>query len=48
MIGYLTQELFLSFGSPFYFNSIFIHPASIRLLDAPFGGSILALIPLAM
>lgn len=45
-IGYLTQELFLSFGSIFYFNSLFIHPASLRLLDAPFSASILALLPL--
>lgn len=46
-IGYLTHELFLSYGSTFYYNSIFIHPNSTSsLLDGPFSGSKLALIPL--
>jgi len=46
-IGYLTHELFLSYGSTFYYNSIFIHPgSSSSLLDGPFSGSKLALIPL--
>lgn len=46
-IGYLTHELFLSYGSTFYYNSIFIHPSSpSSLLDGPFSGSKLALVPL--
>ena len=46
-IGYLTHELFLSYGSTFYFNSIFFHPESnSSLLDAPFSESSLAYIPL--
>ena len=46
--GYLTQDLFLSFGSTFYINSIFVHPISFTtLFDAPFSGSYLALIPLS-
>lgn len=45
--GYLSNELFLAYGSTFYINSIFIHPATINTtLDAQFGGSILALIPI--
>ena len=47
-LGYLTSELFLSYGSTFYLNSIFTHPlAHTFLFDASFGGSIVSLIPLS-
>jgi len=47
-LGYLTQELFLSYGSTFYLNSIFTHPlAHTFLFDASFGGSLVSLIPLS-
>ena len=46
-IGYFSHELFLSYGSTFYYNSIFIHPSSSSsLLDGPFSGSNLAFVPL--
>ncbi len=46
MLGYQTQELFLSYGSTFYINSIFTHPnANTFLFDASYGGSLLSLIP---
>lgn len=45
-LGYMTNEIFLSFGSTFYINSIFIHPDNLRLLDASNAGSFLGLIPL--
>ncbi len=46
-IGYFTHELFLSYGSTFYYNSIFIHPgSSSSLLDGPFSGSMLCIVPL--
>ena len=45
-IGYFTQEIFQSFGSSFYFNSLFIHPNNIRILDASNAGSSLSQIPL--
>jgi NADH-ubiquinone oxidoreductase chain 5 len=45
--GYLSHELFLASGSTFYLNSIFIHPATLSAtLDAQFGGSLLALLPI--
>lgn len=48
MLGYFSNELFLSYGSPFYLNSIFSHPNSNSFLfDASFGASSLALIPLS-
>jgi hypothetical protein len=31
--GYLAHVVFLSWGSTLYFNSIFIHPNNIALLD---------------
>jgi NADH-ubiquinone oxidoreductase chain 5 len=47
-LGYFSNELFLSYGSPFYLNSIFSHPNSNSFLfDASFGASSLALIPLS-
>jgi hypothetical protein len=47
-LGYLTQELFLSYGSTFYLNSIFTHHlAHTFLFDASFGGSLVSLIPLS-
>jgi NADH-ubiquinone oxidoreductase chain 5 len=43
--GYLFHELFLAYGSTFYFNAIFIHPITLSsTLDAQFGGSLLALV----
>ena len=45
-LGYLANELFLSYGSSFYLNSIFTHPSHLLILDAPFAGSNLALLPL--
>ena len=46
MFGYLTHELFLSFGSTFYLNSIYTHPNTTSFLfDASFGGSLVSLIP---
>jgi NADH-ubiquinone oxidoreductase chain 5 len=46
MLGFLSHELFLSYGSTFYMNSIFTHPHSNTFLfDASFGASTLALIP---
>lgn len=45
--GYMTQELFQAYGSTFYGQSLFTHPDHIRLLDAPFAESSLALIPLS-
>lgn len=48
MLGYFSNELFLSYGSPFYLNSIFSHPNSNSFLfDASFGASSLALLPLS-
>jgi len=45
--GYLSHELFLAYGSTFYLNAIFIHPAALSsTLDAQFGGSLLALVPI--
>lgn len=32
MLGYFSNELFLSYGSPFYLNSIFSHPNSNSFL----------------
>jgi NADH-ubiquinone oxidoreductase chain 5 len=47
-LGYFSNELFLSYGSPFYLNSIFSHPNSNSFLfDASFGASSLALLPLS-
>lgn len=46
IIGYKVNEIFLSFGSTFYLNSIFTHPDNIRTLDASNAGSFLGLIPL--
>lgn len=46
-LGYLTNELFLAYGSTFYLNSIFFHPYNFNsLFDASFYGSKLALLPL--
>jgi NADH:ubiquinone oxidoreductase subunit 5 (subunit L)/multisubunit Na+/H+ antiporter MnhA subunit len=46
MLGFLSHELFLSYGSTFYMNSIFTHPHSNTFLfDASFGASTLAIIP---
>lgn len=45
-LGYLANELFLSYGSSFYLNSIFTHPSHFLILNAPFAGSSLAIIPL--
>jgi NADH:ubiquinone oxidoreductase subunit 5 (subunit L)/multisubunit Na+/H+ antiporter MnhA subunit len=48
MLGYFSNELFLSYGSPFYLNSIFSHPNSNSFLfDASFGASSIALLPLS-
>ena len=47
ILGYLTQEVFLAYGSTFYGQSIYTHPDHIRLLDAHFAESPLALIPLS-
>jgi NADH-ubiquinone oxidoreductase chain 5 len=45
--GYLSHELFLAYGSTFYLNAIFIHPVALSsTLDAQFGGSLLALVPI--
>ena len=46
-LGYITNELFLAYGSTFYLNSIFFHPFNFNsLFDASFYGSKLALLPL--
>jgi hypothetical protein len=45
-LGYIGQDLFLAYGSTFYGNSIFTHPDHLRLLDASYASSALALIPL--
>jgi NADH-ubiquinone oxidoreductase chain 5 len=37
--GYMTQELFLAYGTTFYGQSLFIHPDNLRLLDASNAGS---------
>ncbi len=34
-LGYLANEVFLSYGSSFYFNSIFTHPSHLLILDTP-------------
>lgn len=50
ILGYFTNELFLSFGSTFYLNSLFTHPNSNSFLfDASFGTSStsLPLLPLS-
>lgn len=47
MLGYLTHELFLAYGSTFYKNSLFTHPSSFNsLLDASFHNSILIYVPI--
>nr|NP_150355.1 NADH dehydrogenase subunit 5 [Rhizophydium sp. 136]AAK84285.1 NADH dehydrogenase subunit 5 [Rhizophydium sp. 136] len=46
IIGYITNEIFITSAMPSYFNSIFIHPDNIRILDAPNANSIMSLIPL--
>lgn len=46
ILGFFTNEIFLSFGSSFYLNSIFTHPNTHTFLfDASFGGSLISLIP---
>ena len=46
ILGYLSHELFLGFGSTFYINSLFTHPnAPTFLFDATFGGSLVSIIP---
>jgi NADH:ubiquinone oxidoreductase subunit 5 (subunit L)/multisubunit Na+/H+ antiporter MnhA subunit len=47
MLGYFTHELFLSFGSSFYLNSLFTHPnTNIFLFDASLGETgLISLIP---
>ena len=47
ILGYFTQEVFLAYGSTFYGQSLFTHPDHIRLFDAHFAESPLALIPLS-
>jgi len=46
IIGYIVNDLFISYGSTFYKNSIFIHPNNIRILDATNASSYLKLLPL--
>jgi hypothetical protein len=47
IMGFFSNELFLSNGSTFYLNSLFIHPNSqIYLFDASYGTlSLFALLP---
>ena len=46
VLGYLSHELFLGFGSTFYINSIFTHPnAPTFLFDASFYPSLVSIIP---
>jgi NADH-ubiquinone oxidoreductase chain 5 len=45
-IGYLVNDLFISYGSTFFVNSIYVHPDNIRILDASNAGSKLSIIPL--
>jgi uncharacterized membrane protein YobD (UPF0266 family) len=35
-LGYLTHNLFVEKGSTLYFNSVFIHPQHVYMLDGTF------------
>jgi NADH-ubiquinone oxidoreductase chain 5 len=45
-IGFLTRELFIGFGTPFWFNSIFVLPINITTLDFEFMPPLYKLLPL--
>ena len=44
--GYLTRDLIIGFGSPFFSNAIFFHPAHFKVADAEFLPLGVKLIPL--
>jgi NADH-ubiquinone oxidoreductase chain 5 len=45
-IGFLTRELFIGFGTPFWFNSIFLLPVNSTALDFEFMPAFYKLLPL--
>lgn len=46
LLGFFTQEMFLSNGSTVFLNSLFTHPlANTFLFDASFGGGLISFIP---
>ncbi len=45
-VGFLTREIFIGFGTPFWYNSIFILPINLNALDFEFMPVFYKLLPL--
>lgn len=45
-IGYLTRDMIIGLGTPFWGNSVFVHPRNLTLIDSEFIPTSVKLIPL--